>query len=151
MADPAHPLQRRQRHLLEHVRARGLTTDDALAAELVALGHPCDRSTLARYRAGERTAPLGLLLVLLDHVDAPEEILAHLAAPYGLRVIQDVQAGEAHGEVGDRVLELMEIAGLLAAALREGGAAGADGAPARLRQLAAELDALLARRPRVVS
>lgn len=147
MADPRSPLLRLQADLLRHVRRRGLTTDDALAAELTALGHPCDRTTLVRYRKGERTAPLGLLQVILDHVDEPREVLEHLAAPHGLRV-ESAEEATVEGDLSDAILELAELVGAVARVVRAGGP-GAEGLDGRLQHLVSELRQAIG--PRAVS
>jgi hypothetical protein len=81
-------LNRRQRALLTAVHQLGLTTDLALSAAAVGAGEDAlDQSTIVRWRKGEGHAPLGLLPVLLDHVDDPAAVLDLLARPLGLQVV----------------------------------------------------------------
>jgi len=79
-------LNRRQRAFLSEVHELGLTTDLALSAAAAAVGELIDESAISRWRKGEGHAPLGLLPVLLGHVDQPALVLDVLARPLGLRV-----------------------------------------------------------------
>lgn len=148
-------LSRHQRQLLEAIRGLGLCTDDSLRGRLSELGEDLDRTTLVRWRAGERTAPLGLLPILLGHVDDPAAVLDLLARPLGLRTVPDEDLDTDERGLSDRALELAERSGDVIAAVRE---ALQDGvvdeverervstAAARLRRTAAELETLTSRR-----
>jgi hypothetical protein len=152
--DTRSALSRHQRTLLEQIRATGLCTDESLSAHLSAVGEPTDRTTLVRYRAGERAAPLGLLPILLGHVDDPGAVLDLLARPCGLRVVADTDIETDQRGLSDRALELAERSGVVVATVR---AALSDGivtaderqaigdTAAALRRAAAELEALARR------
>lgn len=126
MADPASPIQRLQRDALEPLRDRGLLKDEALVARLAALGCDVDRTTIVRWRAGQRTAPLGVLLVALGFL-GDEERLEYLAAVlegYGLRAVPLADPGTDDRGLTDRVLE---VGGLVGQLQSEARAAMADG------------------------
>lgn len=130
-------LSRHQRQLLEGVRALGLCTDESVVARLAELGEQLDRSTLVRWRAGERTAPLGLLPILLGHVDDPSAVLDLLARPLGLRVVPDVDADTDERTLVDRALEVAERSGDVVSTLRAAQAAGELGDLERHRAVSA--------------
>ena len=149
--DPRSPLARHQAALLGAVRALGVATDESLAAYLDSLGEVVDRTTLVRWRAGERSAPLGLLPVLLGHVDDPAAVLDILARPLGLRVVPDGDLTTDERGLGDRALELAEISGGVVSTVRhalvDGHVTDAERedvrrAAADLRRAAAELESL---------
>lgn len=120
------PLSRHQAGFLEGFAALGLTKDSALAAELSELGEQTDRTTLVRWRAGDRRAPLGLLWVLLRHLRDAEEraqVLNLIAKPFGLRVVIDEQATEKAAPV-EVALDVASLAGSIVELAR---ASGADG------------------------
>jgi len=145
------PLRRHQIRRLEQLRSLGVMTDESLAAHLREVGEPCDRSTLVRYRAGERTAPLGILDLALSHADEPAEVLALYARDYQLRVVPDLDVDTDERGLSDRALEIGTLTGEVVGAVR---IALADGhvsederaeirrAAAALRQAAAELEAI---------
>lgn len=124
------------------------------------VNEPCDRSTLVRYRAGERAAPLGLLDLVLGHVDDPAAVLSCWARDYGLRVVADTDVDTDERGLSDRALEVAERSGAVVAAVRR---AVGDGdvsaverseigaAAAELRRVAAELEALVRRNIRAAS
>lgn len=94
---PRSPLGAQQQKLFADLAKLGLCNDESLAAHLRALGISCDRSTLWRYRSGERTAPLALLALLLSHCDEQQRIavLEIWARPLGLVVLpQELSVGE---------------------------------------------------------
>lgn len=126
---PRTALARQQAALLAVVRDHHLCTDESLSARLSELGETVDRTTIVKWRSGERQAPLGLLPILLGHVDHPETVLDALARPLGLRVVSadDVSVvGDYRDEAGDVSVAL----GALTSAVR----AGAD--PGTVRRLA---------------
>ena len=123
-------LSRLQSSFLAHVRDLGLCTDESLVARLAELGETVDRTTLVRWRSGERQAPLGLLPVLLGHVDEPAALLDAIARPLGLRVVPEgVSSGDYRDESGDVSVAL----GALTAAVR------ASASEAEIRRLSAAL------------
>ena len=67
-----------QKRLLLAVQSTGACTDLSLAAALTEIGARCDRSTLSRWRAGDRTAPLGLLRPMLVHLGDPQAVASVL-------------------------------------------------------------------------
>lgn len=85
--NPRSPLARHQRRRLEQIAALGLCTDVSVAAKLDEIGDPRDRSLLAKARAGETPAPLGLLDVILCHVDDPVAVLNLWARDYNAVVV----------------------------------------------------------------
>ena len=122
-----------------------------MATALTTDGTPTTRTAVVRWRAGERTAPLGLLPVVLSHVDDPAAVLDVLARPLGLRVVPDRTLASDERPLGDRALEIAERAGMVISAVRSALAGDPDpdriGAAARsLRRSAAELEAI-AREP----
>lgn len=155
--DTRSALSRHQRILLEQIRGTGQCTDESVVAHLAALDEHVDRTTLVRWRAGERAAPLGLLPILLGHVDDPAAVLDLLARPFGLRVVPDTDTDTDERGLGDRALELAERSGEVVATVRT---ALADGrvtdeerqaitdAAAALRRAAAELEAVTSSRVR---
>lgn len=105
---PRSHLARIQRQRLTEIAELQILTDESLAAHLRALEIPCDRSTLVRYRSGERTAPLALLDLILGHCDEGERIavLEIWARPFGLLVVpQELSAGE-RWQIRQRAAEL---------------------------------------------
>lgn len=134
-------LSRQQRQLLEGIRALGLCTDESVSCRLAELGETVDRTTLVRWRSGERTAPLGLLPILLGHVDDPAAILDLLARPLGLRVVEDVDVATDERGLVDRALEVAERSGAVVSTLRTAIADGQVDDLERRRALTAVEDA----------
>jgi hypothetical protein len=122
--DPKTPFARHQRAFLTEIFDRGLCKDSALAARFAELGESGDRSTPTKWRSGERQAPLGMLPILLGHVDAPAEVLSLLARPHGLRVVPDGDLDTDERGLADRALEVGALAGDVQQTVR---AALADG------------------------
>lgn len=154
------PLRRHQIRRLDQLRALGVATDESLAAYLREVGEPCDRTTLVRYRAGERTAPLGLLDLVLGHVDHPAEVLGLWAREYGLRVVPDADVETDERGLSDRALEVASLTGDVVSAIRTALADArvtADeretirSAAADLRRAAAELEAMAGPEPKLRS
>lgn len=152
--DTRSALSRHQQILLTQIRGTGLCTDESLSAFLSSVGESVDRTTLVRWRAGERAAPLGLLPILLGHVDDPAAVLDLLARPLGLRVVPDTDTDTDERGLGDRALELAELSGAVVATVRTALADGRVTADERaaigdtaaaLRRAAAELEALARR------
>ena len=115
---------RRQADLLGHLRARGLWKLDSLTAAVHEHDGEADRSLVVRWASGERTAPLGLLWVLLEHCGAAA-VLAHVAADYGLRVVEDARGHAPQGaDLAGEALDVLSAAADVAKAVR---AATADG------------------------
>lgn len=87
--NPRSPIGTYQRQRLTELQQLGFMTDESLAAHLHALGQPCARGLLTKYRQGERTAPLGLLDLVLSHCTGPEQarVLELWALPLGLQVM----------------------------------------------------------------
>lgn len=105
-------LSARQAAFLREVHALGLCTDLSFCAAIVeAGGEPVDRSLIVRWRSGECPAPLGILPVLLDHVDDPSAVLDVLARPLGLRVVPEAVAEVDDRGLADRALELGDLLG----------------------------------------
>lgn len=107
--NPRSPLARHQIRRLDQLRALGACTDESLAAYLREVGEPCDRTTLVRYRAGERTCPIGLLDLALGHVDDPAAVLDLWARDHGLHVVPEVDPdalGSVPEEAGDLTVAL---------------------------------------------
>ncbi len=135
-------LARHSGNLLKAIHNLGLCTDLSLAAAVVGAGEaPIDRSTFVRWRDGESPAPLGLLPVILSHVDDPAEVLGLLAEPLGLQVLPMGDIDTEERSLSDRALELGELTGKVTAEIRQ---ALADGRAdpeefARIRAVAAEL------------
>lgn len=76
-------------------------TDDSLVAELRRLtGHNLDRTTLVRYRAGDRGAPLELLWLLMSAADQGERVAIGnlLLSQFDLKVT-DVQQADHNGSL----------------------------------------------------
>lgn len=144
------PLARLQRTRLEQLRLLGLCTDDSLVAAAAQAGETIDRTTIVRYRAGERTCPIGLLDLVLHHVDDPGAVLDLWARDHGLRVVPDGDIDTDERGLSDRGLEVAGLAGHVVEAIRS---ALADGrverteslniarVAAELRRAAAELEA----------
>ena len=116
-------LVRRGTDLLRRIQALGLFTDASLCAHLAELGCEVDRTTLVRYRKGERTAPIGLLEAMLDHAgpEGAREILSLLCRERGLSIAHEAPA---HDGI---VLELLQdreaggrVSARVAAALADG-------------------------------
>lgn len=116
--DPRSPLGRHQRHRLSQLRGLGLLTDVSLAAYLAELGQPFDPSALAQYRAGRRAAPLGLLDLVLQHVDDPAAVLTLWARDHDLVVVRDGDEDTDERALTDRVLEAVSLAGDVASEVR---------------------------------
>lgn len=118
MADPRDPITRWGTDLLDGIQALGLCTDDSFATYLRSLGIPCERVTFTNQRRGHRTAPLGLLPLLLHHVDDPGAVLGLLARPHGLRVVEDTEGASA-GTTTALMLRAIGEAGRLSAVVSE--------------------------------
>lgn len=86
---PTSPLAKVQVETLTQLRALGVCTDESLSTFLRALGQPCSVSVLRKYRQGRRSAPLALLVFILQHCTLGERIavLNLFAWPLGLRVV----------------------------------------------------------------
>jgi hypothetical protein len=122
------PLRRHQVRRLEQLRALALCSDEAMAARISEVGEPCSRTALCHYRSGKRTAPLGMLDLILGFVDDPAEVLALWARDYGLQVLPAATAADIDTDergLADRALELGDQVGDIHRAVRE---ALADGA-----------------------
>ena len=92
----------------------------SLAAAVLEAGEdPIDRSTFVRWRDGESCAPLGLLPLLLDHVDDPAAVLDLLARPLGLRVVPDGDIDTDERGLADRALEVGQLVGEVQQSVRE--------------------------------
>lgn len=144
--NPRSPLSRHQRALMQGVRSLGCCTDESLVAHLDSVGERIDRTTLVRWRKGERTAPLGLLPVMLGHVDDPASVLDLLARPLGLRVVPDCDPDSDGRSLTDRAMQLVELAGEVAKAVRGPRADDQlERAAAALRRCAAEIEAMAQR------
>lgn len=153
------PLARHQRDLLQAVADLGVCKDAALACRLSELDEKCDRTTVVKWRSGERSAPLGLLPVLLGFVDDPAAVLEVLARPLGLRVVPEGDLVTDERGLSDRALEIASLSGHVVAAVRDAlrdGLVTADErvaiheAAAQLRRQAAELEALASPSVRVL-
>lgn len=118
MADPRDPITRHAVALLDGIQALGLCTDDSAATYLRSLGVECERPTLTNWRRGHRTAPLGLLPLLLRHVDDPRAVLNLLAIPLGLRVVEDTE-GASVGTTTALMLRAIGEAGRLSSVVSE--------------------------------
>lgn len=152
MKRPYPVLARHSGNLLKGIHNLGLCTDLSLAAAVVGAGEsPIDRSTFVRWRDGESCAPLGLLPVLLSHVDDPAEVLGLLAEPLGLQVLPMGDLDTDERTLSDRALELTELVGKVTAEVRQtlaDGRADPDeferirAVAASLRKAAASLEAV---------
>lgn len=83
-----------QHQRLTEIQQLGLFTDLSLAAKLRELDDPRTRSALSHYRAGERSAPFGLLDAMLLHCGSLEEraaVLSVWAEDWGLAVVPRLQ------------------------------------------------------------
>jgi regulatory protein CII len=148
------PLARHQIRRLEQLRAIGVCTDESLAAYLREVGEPCERTTLVRYRAGERSAPLGLLDLVLSHSGDAGSVLDLWAREHGCRVVPDADPDTDERGLSDRAFEIVALTGTVASSVRDALADGRvdDGeldtirlAAAQLRRAAAELESLARR------
>ena len=116
-------VRRHQVQLLRQVQAQGQCTDESLAAWLREVGVPCGRSTVTHWRRGSRPAPLGVLPLLLGHVDDPRAVLDLLARPHGLRVVEDLQDAteeELTGAVLRACAEVGDVARVWREAMADG-------------------------------
>lgn len=109
--DSRTPLALHQSDILTEVWERGLCKDSAFMAKLKALGGPGDESTISKWRDGTRAAPLGILPIMLSHVDDPAAVLDIIGRPHGLAT-QKLKAPVADDQ------------GLLGRALKIGALAG---------------------------
>lgn len=112
-------LIRHQTTWLQRAHAAGLIKHEALAAALREVGVPCDRTTVTRYILGERTAPMGLLGVLLAHVDDACALLNIIGQDFGLRAVREVEEQATGRSLSEDVLDVMEATGELSARVRE--------------------------------
>lgn len=99
--------------------ALGVCTDESLAGFLRELGEPCDRTAIVKWRSGERKAPLGLLDLILSHVDRPAAVLDLWARDHGLRVVPDIDPADGR-TLSDRSAQVVEILAEVMKAVREG-------------------------------
>jgi hypothetical protein len=145
------PIASQASSFLGSIADLGLCKDGAFAARLAELGEPVDRSSIVRWRSGARTAPLGILPILLNFVDDPAAVLDLLAAPVGLRCVPDAEMETDDRGLLDRALELATLTGAATNAIREALADGETSdaereqvrvAAERLERAAAELKAL---------
>lgn len=144
-------IRNHQVNVLTEAHQLGLFTDASLAAACAQVGEDIDRTSLVKMRSGDRPAPLGLLPILLEHVDDPAAVLDVLARPHGLRVVADADVATDERGLAVRALELTEKVGAVCSRVR---AALYDGrtdaeeletiseGAGDLRRLAAELEAL---------
>jgi len=114
------PLARHQQAFLGALYDECIIDDTSLAARLCELGHPCDRSTLGRYRSGDRMAPLGLLWAILRHVGEQHsaKVLDLIARDFQLRVVPEADSDGSPVAVRDRLLDMQTSLGEASAAYR---------------------------------
>ena len=109
--DSRSPLARHQSDFLTEVWERSLCKDSAFMSKLASLGGPGDMATICKWRKGERMAPLGILPIMLSHVDDPAAVLDIIGRPHGLAT-QKLKAPVADDqELLGRALKIGALAG----------------------------------------
>lgn len=147
--DPRSPLAKHQIRRLNQIRSLGDVTDDSIAAYLRQIDEPCDRSRITNYRNGTRSAPLGLLDLILNHCGDPAAVLNIYAEEHGLRVVPDGDLDTDNRSLADRALDIASLSGQVVNAVRAALAGGkvseqeresVRSTAAELRRVAAELE-----------
>lgn len=147
--DPVSPFARYQARRLNQIRSLGEITDESLASYLREAGESCDRSTLTKYRAGTRTAPFGIIDLILNHSSEPAAILNIWAHEHGLKVVRDEDLDTEDMDLADRAMDVAAQSGRVVEAVRNaltGGRVTEDeretvrAAASELRKMAEELE-----------
>lgn len=100
-----------QTRLLRPLLGAAPSTSRSLAAYLSDLEREVDRSTIDHYRAGRRTAPLGLLVALIDHQDrdGQQAVLSALVRLWGFDLAEDPESDDDEDSHPER--SVTEVAG----------------------------------------